>query len=620
MTFIRGASPLQRALAALGVSCAAFSALACTARVRDDGQNGQQSVGGTGTTGGNGGTTTGVGGSAASGGTDGGAAGAALGGAAGAAQGGSAGAALGGSAGTALGGSGGNAGSPPLSSGGVKPRLLTRSEYLASLNALFGSVTTALDLPADTSIGGLIALGASQVTVNATAADKYEIASRAVVSEVFGDAARWQVLVGCQPQPNLSDACVETFARTFGRKAFRRDLTGAELDQWIQVARNAAALAGNEAQGLSTLVSGFLQSPNFLYRVETNALDPANGRLKYDGPSMAVRLAYFITGGPPSAELLAAGESGQLDTADGVRAQVSSMLNDAALVGRLTAFFYEYTQAELVMTVEKSPVMFPGFTDGLRTSMREGARLFLERVVLAPGADVRAFFDSDQTFADATLAPIYGVAAPSSGFAQFKFPQAGRAGIMGQAGIIAAHSKPDHSSPTARGVFMMRAFLCTEPEPLPAGVDINLPADMTKTTREKLEMHRSDPKCAGCHAVFDPMGLALEHFDSIGRYRETEDGLAIDATGTLEDGTPFDGGGELGTALRNSNPVTECLLRNFYRNVNGREDDRYDQPQVDGMIASLSARNYVFRDMVADFVVSDAFRSAPALPLTGGNQ
>jgi hypothetical protein len=114
------------------------------------------------------------------------------------------------------------------------------------------------------------------------------------------------------------------------------------------------------------------------------------------------------------------------------------------------------------------------------------------------------------------------------------------------------------------------------------------------------------------------MGMALEHFDSIGRYREKEDGLAIDASGTfLEDGTPFNGGAEFGTVLRNSAAVTKCLLRNFYRSVNGRDDDTYDEAQIDSMAASLSARGYVFRDLVADFVVSDAFRYAPRVPTTG---
>jgi hypothetical protein len=538
--------------------------------------------------------------------------------------GGEAGSPAGGTAGSSGGptaGSGGTAGSPPLSTGGVKLRLLTQAEYLASLQSLFGTVTTPLELPADTPVGGFVSIGASSVHVNATAVDKYESASRAVVAEVFDDVARWQALVGCEPEPDLSDACVETFVRSFGKRAYRRDLSDAEMTRWIQIARDAAARGGNVAKALSTVVSGLLQSLNFLYRVETNALDPGNGRLKYDGRSMAVRLAYFLTGGPPSAELLAAGESGQLDTADGVRAAAAPLLSDEALVGRLTSFFYEYTQAELVRVVEKSPTLFPDFNDSLRTSMREGTRLFLEKVVLAPGADVRSFFDSDQTFADAALAPFYGLTPPGSGFAQFTLPAAsGRAGIMGQAAVIAAHSKSDHSSPTARGLFMLQAFLCTIPEPPPPGVSMDPVVDPTLTTRQNLELLTSGPSCADCHAMFDPLGLTLEHFDSIGRYRETENGLAIDASGTWEDGTPFDGAVGLGKALRGSAKVTECLLRHFYRSVNGRADDADDKSAIEGMVSSLSARGYVFRDLVADFVVSDAFRSAPALPITEENQ
>jgi hypothetical protein len=601
-----------RTPAAVAVSWAALSAAACTTTMSGD-PDALPGAGGTGnaTTGGSGGTTS-VGGSAATGNTTGGGAGSATTG-----GGSSVGGTGGGTGGSTTGGSGGSAVTGPLSTGGSMLRLLTQSEYLASLKSLFGTVTTPLDLPADTSAGGYIALGASRVAVNSTAADKYETASRAVVAEVFGDMARWKTLVGCEPQANLSDTCVETYVRAFGRRAFRRDLESAEVEQWVTVARDAAVLAGNATEALSTLTSGFLQSPNFLYRVETNTLDASIDRLKYDGRSMAVRLAFFLTGGPPSAELLAAGESGQLDTAEGVRTAATPLLGDPSLVGRLASFFYEYTQADLMMEAKPSTELFPNFSDSLRNSMKESTRLFLEKVVLAPGADVRSYFDSDQTFADAALAPIYGVTAPSSGFAQVTFtPQSGRAGILGQAGVLTAHSKADHSSPTIRGLFMMQAFFCTLPGTVPGDVDTTLKVDATMTTRQILEAHRANPKCAGCHALFDPMGMALEHFDSIGQYRETENGLPIDASGTLIDGTPFNGAAELGVALRESAPVTECLLRNFYRSVNARDDDLYDQPQVDGMKASLSARGYVFRDLVAEFVVSDAFRSAPRVPIT----
>jgi hypothetical protein len=556
--------------------------------------------------GGDGGRSAGVGGTSVAGGTGGGSAGSI---------------GEGGAAGSAGGGAAGAAGTGPTSTGGVKVRLLTQAEYRASVQSLFGDVAAPLDLPDDTSLGGFVAIGASNVTLNAPAVTKYEIASRAVVAEVFGDMTRWQTLVGCQPESNLSDACVETFTRAFGKRAFRRDLSDLEVEQWVQVARNAAMLAGNATQALSTLTSGFLQSPNFLYRLETNALDPGSGRLKYDGPSMAVRLAYFLTGGPPSAELLAAGESGQLDTAEGVRTAADSLLDDPGLLRGLTSFFSEYSEIGLVSVLEKDPALFPTFDDAMRTSMQEGARLFFEKVVLAPGADVRTFFDSDQTFADPVLAPIYGLTPPSSGFVQFTLaPTSGRAGVMGQAAVIAAHSTRAHTSPTRRGIFIRQAFFCQPPDAPPDGAASSFMFDPSLTTRENLDVLRSDPDCGGCHSLFDPLGVALEHFDAIGRYRETENGLPIDASGKLADGTPFDDAVGLGKALRESPAVTECLLRNFYRNVNGRADDLYDQAQVDAMEASLASRGYVLRDMVADFVASDAFRSAPALPISGEGQ
>jgi hypothetical protein len=527
-------------------------------------------------------------------------------------------------AGSSLGGGitqgGGTGGSVPpvvLSKGGVMLRLLTHAEYLTSVQSLLGTLTTQLVVPDDVSVAGFASVGAGQMSVTDGAATAYETASLAATAEVFGSATRWQKLVGCTPKADLSDACVATYIKTFGRAAFRRDLTNEEADQWLGVARNAAMLAGTAAYGLQTATSGLLQSPNFLYRFEINAVDSSNGRLKYDGLSMANRLSYLLTGGPPSAALLDAAASGQLDTADGVRAAAAPLLTSTGLADRMTAFFSEYAQAPQVLAVTKSATQFPTFDEALKSSMLQGVQLFLKNVVLAPNADVRSFYDSDQTFVDSKLATLYGVKAPTSGFAQAQFPtSSGRAGILGQAGIIAAQSQADRTSPTRRGIFVLESLLCVTPMPPPPGVVQELTRDPSLTTRQILEQHRADPKCAGCHALFDPLGLALEHFDPIGRYRETENGLPIDATGSVN-GVAFDGGAQLGAALRQEPKVIACLMRNLYRNANGRAEDDKDPEQINGLVQSLAARNYVWRDLLADFVASDAFRSAPALPVTG---
>jgi hypothetical protein len=497
----------------------------------------------------------------------------------------------------------------------VKLRLLTQSEYKRAVTDLLGTISAPLALPDDTSVAGFVSIGASRVTVSTSGVELYEAASRAAVDEVFADAPRWQKLVGCEPKADLSDACVVDFVRAAGKRAYRRELTELEVQRWVTVGQTAAELPGSSAaRGLAAITSGLLQSLNFLYRVEVNSFDEETGRLKYDGASMATRLAFLLTGGPPSNALLAAAADGELDTADGIREAAIPLLEDENALDRMAEFFNELSQAKLVSVVEKSPTLFPTFNANLKASMLTATELFIKNVVLAPGADVRAFYDSDQTFVDATLAPLYGVAPPGAGFQLMTLDKdAHRAGILGQAAVIASHSGVDHNSPTRRGVFILRNLLCESPPDPPAGVVTTPPIDTTDlTTRQRLEQLVADPSCSDCHQHFDPLGFALEHFDAIGQYRETEDGLAIDATGTL-DGVAFDGAVELAATLRANPRTVSCLVKSFYEDANGRAGAAADPEQVEALERILSGRDHVWRDLVAEFVSSDAFRSAPAV-------
>jgi hypothetical protein len=508
-----------------------------------------------------------------------------------------------------------------LSKGGPKLRILTRTEYQNAVTDLQGTISAPLTLPDDTRTAGFASIGGAKLSLNAPSVELYEAASRAAAAEVFGDAARWQKLVGCQPKADLSDACVGTFIQTFGKRVYRRSLTDAEVQRWLKVGQGIAQLAtSSAAKGLEYITVGLLQSPNFLYRVETNKLDDSIKRLKYDGPSMATRLAFTLTGHPPSDALLAAAAGGGLDTADGIKTAAAPLLSDPKAIDRMTEFFSELSGADVVLLVDKDQTVFPEFNPALRSSMLQATQLFIKNVVLAPSADVRSLFDSNQTFVDANLAPIYGVAAPASGFAQIALgPEAGRAGILGQAAVVAGHSQPSRTSPTRRGVFISGTFLCVEPPSPPAGVITTIPENPSLTTRQKLEQHRANPSCASCHALFDPYGMAMEHLDAIGKYRATEGTLTIDSTGAL-DGVAFDGEAQFGTVLRQNPRVTSCMMSNFYRNVNGVEDASADTAQIDALGQTLAAKGYVWRDLVAEFVASDAFRSAPAPAVTGGNQ
>jgi len=235
---------------------------------------------------------------------------------------------------------------------------------------LLGPISAPLDLPPDLYTSGFAAIGAGVVTINASAVPLYETASRTAATEVFADAARWQKFVGCQPKADLSDACVTTFVQTAGKRAFRRSLTADEVQRWLQVGKDIAQAASSATQGLMAITTGLLQSPYFLYRVETNKLEVASGRLKYDGPSMATRLSYLLTGHPPNDSLLAAAAAGQLDTAEGVKAAAAPLMTDAsAVTARMATFFSEYAGAQLVSVVQKSPDMFPSFNPALQSSI-----------------------------------------------------------------------------------------------------------------------------------------------------------------------------------------------------------------------------------------------------------
>jgi len=323
-----------------------------------------------------------------------------------------------------------------------------------------------------------------------------------------------------------------------------------------------------------------------------------------------------LTAGPPSDALLTSAAAGQLDTADGVRAAASQFLSDANVVDRMATFFSEFGAVQQVLKVTKDATLFPNYTSALQSSMYQGTQLFIKNIVLGPNADVRSFFDSPQTFADAALAPIYGVSVPASGFAQVQLPAGnGRGGILGQASVLAGQSQENRTSPTRRGVFILSNLLCQTPPPPPDGVNTAVVQDPNSTARQKIIAHRANASCNACHGLFDPLGLALEHFDAIGQYRATENGLTIDATGTI-DNLPFDGGDQLGAALRQNPRALSCMMSSFYRDANGSVDTaKADAAQIDSLVKTLATDSYVWRNLVADFVVSDAFRSAPALPM-----
>ncbi|MDX2053975.1 MAG: DUF1588 domain-containing protein [Polyangiaceae bacterium] len=495
----------------------------------------------------------------------------------------------------------------------LRLRLLTRSEYLDTVSQLFGSVSVP-KLPDDTSVAGFRSIGSAKVSLSTNAIEAYAAAARSVVSEVFRTDTRWRAHVGCEPTPDLTDACTAAYIARFGRLAYRRALTPEESMKWIALAVKLAAISGAPAPALSELTASMLQSPNFLYRVERAVGDGTSPRYKFQAYSVATRLAFILTGAGPSDALLTAAEQGALDTPISVRQAAEALLADPRADKHLAEFFLELAGVEGVELVGKS-AEYVTFNAELRSSLLTETQLFVQDAVLGPGADALSFFDSSRTYINESVAALYGVVPSGAGFQPYDLPpESGRTGILGKASFLAAHAGASGSSPTKRGVFILQGLMCQPPPSPPPGVDTSLaeePSGTPRTTRMKFEDHQAKPACAGCHAITDSYGFALEHFDAIGRYRITDNGLPVNSA-TVINGTPVNGLLELAALLRTDPETQSCLARRFYRYATATAMNIADENVVNGLAGSFAGQPLDWRKFIVNFAGSEAFLSTVA--------
>jgi hypothetical protein len=211
---------------------------------------------------------------------------------------------------------------------------------------------------------------------------------------------------------------------------------------------------------------------------------------------------------------------------------------------------------------------------------------------------------------DQTLAGFYGIQAPAAaGFAPFEDTK--RAGLLTQGGFLASHAKANQTSIVSRGVFVRAGLFCQAPPPPPDNVNATLPPiQQGLPTRARLEQHRSDPSCAACHALFDPLGFAFENFDAVGRFRDTDQGVAVDATGTLTgtdvDG-PFNGIAELASQAAASELVASCTVTQWFRYAYGRQDSAADACSLSQLNSAFRASSLKIPELIVALTQSDAF-------------
>jgi hypothetical protein len=433
--------------------------------------------------------------------------------------------------------------------------------------------------------------------------------------------AAWLSAYGsCDPQADAS--CAVTLYESFAERAFRRPLKTDE-QAWLADSWKALPAAASVALRLETMGELILQAPQFLYLYSEGA--PSGAINVLDGYERAQRLAYFLWDAPPDQPLLDAAKAGKLDSAAGMREQAERMLADERAKPVLRSFLADWLELDGAVILPgldvtpKDQVLFPGFDEVLRQSMRREIESFMDYVMFEQDGSLDALFTGTRAYVNAPLAKIYGVAGPSSAdeWAWVDLNPAERAGMLTRAGFLAVHASQMITSPIRRGVYMLKEVLCVDIPPPPANVD-NSPLKTNDvmgvvTVRQATMQRTGSPTCAGCHVMINELGFAFEHYDAIGRWQETEvgSGGAIDATANLShageglDG-PVNGAIELSQRLAKSPAVAHCATKKWFEVALRRSPVELDACSVQ-KVQAKTAETQSIRELLLAMVETDSF-------------
>ncbi len=434
--------------------------------------------------------------------------------------------------------------------------------------------------------------------------------------------ARDRIMV-CQ---ETSQACAEQIFATFGRRAWRRPLTDAEVTRLGQFIGVAASNEMSFEDGIRLGLKAILLSPHFIFRPE---MDQADVGVVHDlsAHELATRLSYFLWSSTPDDTLLDLADSGEILQDDVLRAQVERMLADERAVALIDNYVTQWLYTDAVLEADPDYTLFPDYNEELAMDLRQEARLFARDFIL-DDRDYRELLTADYSYLNARLAEHYEIpGVTGDDFQRVTFTGEQRRGILTQGGILTARSYPNRTSPVLRGVWVLEEIMCSEPPPPPADVesiDDQMSGD-DLTLRERLELHRnSGSSCYACHQLMDPIGFALEHYDPTGKWRDEDNGKPVDALGEFPDGRTFLGAHALADVLAEDPLYAECLSKKMLTYATGRGmkvrdpganvSDGIDAPQVIQIADALRDSNYSSRELIMQVVLSDAFRQRTPEP------
>jgi len=442
------------------------------------------------------------------------------------------------------------------------------------------------------------------------------------VTGVSDTPSRRKVFI-CRPtSPSDEIPCARKILANLAGEAYRRTPNNEDVESLMEFYGEGRKGHDFEA-GIRAALQALLASPKFVFRFEsTPTVAKAGQTYRISDIDLASRLSFFIWNTVPDAELVKVATANTLHTPAMLEKQVRRMLANPRAESLSTRFASQWLRLQDVEKIHPDALLFPGFDNELAASYKRETELFFNSIV-QEDRSILDLLTADYTFVNERIARVYRMPnIVGENFRRVTVPDE-RRGIFGQGSMLMQTAVADRTSPVQRGKWIMEVMLGSPPPPPPENVP---PFDDTKaatatgkplSTRERMEEHRKNPACQSCHKVIDPLGLALDNFDTLGAYRIKDNGVDIDSNGVMYDGTKLTGPADLRKALLNH---SEGLIRNFTDNLMsyaiGRRIEYYDQPTIRAITKKAAQNGNRFSSFVLGIVNSPAFQMSTAEAVT----
>jgi hypothetical protein len=505
---------------------------------------------------------------------------------------------------------------PPAGQTGPLPmplRRLTRIEYNNTVRDLLGDTSRPADVfPPDPDGESGFLMGGSVSNVDA---ERLGDAAEAVARRA---AAKLEVLLPCAT--TSADSCAQQFVTSFGKRAYRRPLDTAEVDDLMGLYRRFRTELGRDFRdSVRLLMQTMLQSPRFLYhwQVGTTAAIRDASYLRLNDYEAASRLSYFIWQSMPDEELFRAADGKRLSRPEDILAQAKRLLADRTRArGALYAFVTGWLELQELESLEKDTQLFPAFSPALRAAMIDELAAFMGHNVLeADGApNLTALLTSTASWIDERMAKQYGVAGVTGAGERKVMVGEKRAGLLTMPAVLATHAEISRTSPVRRGKMLReRVIGCTRiPDP-PPGVDTTPPAPtMGVSVRQQAIGRVQSDACKGCHALMDPLGFAVDTFGAIGQQRAVDDGgnrpdTAGILIGLASGDRPFADAIDLAKTLAAATEVQRCFATQMFRFALNRKEAEGDNSMLDAVATRFVGSGQDVKELLLDLVQTFAF-------------